>query len=1035
MLASLLTTLQSAADLTRLFAHLGYAPAADPFDDEALLVARWHRFRVIAHFGGDATTAARMLAHRLSLTGTLGLAAAVGDDRELVLTAPRSSTPGTCRLLRVSLDHPEPTALEILADLAPRPDTTALAHALRVVAILSTETAGSRFFASLRIMLERMAGAIDRRHTSDDRRMVALLALTRVLFLYFVQAKGWLDENPHFLRDALDRALRRRRDFHRSFLHPLFFGTLNRSPGERSRHLDTHAIPYLNGGLFEPHAVERRLRHSHFPNYLWRDAFDTVFDRFRFCVREAAEVDAVHPDMLGHVFERLMHADERSDSGTFYTPNSVVRELVDATLETALGGLGQLGPVAASDWVRRHRLPHQLIPRARRVLATLRVLDPAAGSGAFLLGALEQLTHLRLILDPPGAPSDRWRVRRDILAQNLFGVDVNPVAVRLTELRLWLALVADDPTRAIPDVAPLPNLNGVVRQGDSLLDPLGVADRSSAVARSRAFVRARDAVARRRGELFEARSASRATVSSALRAAERELADMLLASTLAQLDHSIGELEALERNLDLFGKPVRLTAEQLGRRRAMTRWRVRLRLERRRLDDGGVPFFSFDLFAPEVARGRGFDIVLGNPPWVRAERIDPDLRDTLRDRFTWWRADGGIGFRHLPDLAVAFLERALELVAPNGVVGMLVPNKLATATYGERARRAMVRETTIAYLHRVPEPQAREFGATTYPMAVVLENRAPAIDHEVQLGFAESVAVCQSDLDRAGPWQLVPRDARRALDEFLESGTPLSAEARIALGVKTGADSLFVGAIVDRGREVARVRMNGCVTPFERRVLRPAVRGRDVAPFRLAPRRVLVWTHGPDDQPLAKLPSHAARHFEQHITRLMARSDYRNGPPWMLFRTTGAATAHRVIWPDIARRPGAVVPQATPHSDVVPLNTCYVALCRNREAALCASAVINSVWTTAYVTVSADEARGGYRRMNATVMERIPMPQRGPARRALAVLAARRHRKPHENEDATLDEAVAAALGLSPGCRAALLSLAADHIGRPARRS
>src|SRR6266480_7237564 len=119
-------------------------------------------------------------------------------------------------------------------------------------------------------------------------------------------------------------------------------------------------------------------------------------------------------------------------------------------------------PEAAARWVHDRAAP--LHPPDLR---TLTILDPAAGSGAFLLGALDELVALRAAAGEPVTAA----LRRDVVARSLYGVDLNPAAVRLTELRLWLALVADDDTTDAAAVAPLPNLDGHVRQGDALLDP------------------------------------------------------------------------------------------------------------------------------------------------------------------------------------------------------------------------------------------------------------------------------------------------------------------------------------------------------------------------------------------------------------------------------------------------------------------------------------------------------------------------------------------------------------------------------------
>jgi hypothetical protein len=307
---------RSARDLSHLFALLRYQPEDQPDQGGAQMVARWHGFHVVACWSDAPRDAARTLARRLGATSRRALAVAVGSA-ELALAAPRTGAPGITPLLAVPRERPPSLALQALQDLAPRRGDLGLAHALRVAEVLSAEGAGERFFRLFRVLLERMARSLPARIGAGDRRAVALIALTRVLFLYFVQAKGWLDGRPDYLRSLLDDALAAGRDFHGQVLRPLFFGTLNRPPATRSRRLRLGDIPYLNGGLFEPHPVERRVGRFAFSNALWRDAFDQLFERFRFCVREAEEVNAVAPDMLGRVFERVMDDGERHATGTF----------------------------------------------------------------------------------------------------------------------------------------------------------------------------------------------------------------------------------------------------------------------------------------------------------------------------------------------------------------------------------------------------------------------------------------------------------------------------------------------------------------------------------------------------------------------------------------------------------------------------------------------------------------------------------------------------------------------------------------------
>ena len=148
--------------------------------------------------------------------------------------------------------------LQHLEQFRPKPSSNGLTHALRVQELLATEIVGERFYSSFRLVLDRMAASLGRVATARDRRLAALLPLTRVLFLYFVQAKGWLDGRSDYLRTLLDEALAGRQHFQRVSLDPLFFKTLNRPAASRQGVLHLGKIPYLNGGLFQAQTSQVR---------------------------------------------------------------------------------------------------------------------------------------------------------------------------------------------------------------------------------------------------------------------------------------------------------------------------------------------------------------------------------------------------------------------------------------------------------------------------------------------------------------------------------------------------------------------------------------------------------------------------------------------------------------------------------------------------------------------------------------------------------------------------------------------------------
>lgn len=976
VLRELLTRTEQISDLRDLFRVLGYQPAWEPVPPgpwlgseaasaaavvQAAQVARHGAFRVFALEAGDPFAAARAGAARLGAGAERGLVCGIAPRPAdtLWLATWRAGVRGTrpARAIAVQLRRPGGAALALLERLAPQPAESPLALSLRVSDTLATEPVSSRFFRAFRSVLDRFTDVLSQPRSRSDRHALALTALTRVLFLYFVQTKGWLNGERRYLAVRL-AGTGTTRSFDRAVLQPLCFGALNRPASQRSRLARALGdVPFLNGGLFEPTPLERRCGVAAWPNGLWREAFDDLFERFHFSVREDDAADGVAPDMLGRVFEGVMDPAERRRSGTFYTPAALVQEIVRAGLAATLEHRFGLGANAAGAWVYEGR------PPARPPdLSRLTVLDPAVGSGAFLLGALEELARLRRTAGETDGPA----LRRDVLAHSLYGVDVSPVAVRLTDLRLWLALVVDSNESDVARVTPLPNLDGHVRQGDALLDPLAHA---AALGAPRRTVTARnERLAHARRELFAQTGPAKRSAVAALAREELALAADLYRAAVGALETKIARLLADARQRDLFGRRTGLHAESRRDLRRLRECRRDLRAAQRRLRrDGGAPFFAFESHFADIA-ATGFDLVVGNPPWIRGEHVPARVREALTARFRTWRPVAGRGYAHLPDLAVAFMERGLELTAPGGATALLVPAKLATCGYAEPLRRRLATTTHVARAAPVDARTAAAFGAAVYPMALVAARTEPSLAAETAtgLGATDSVPRVPQATLVGGPWVLLPdadRVARRLRAELPTLGERWTPQ----LGVKTGADDLFVTTEILAGTL-------------------QALRGRDLGAFRATPRVNLLWTHDSAGRPLVRLPHSLASRLLPHVARLKRRADYRNGPPWQLFRIALARAPHRVLWPDLARRLSAVVPGA----EVVPLNTVYGIVTRDDADARALTALLNARWLTALACLHADPARGGFHRFNARVVGQLPIPRSvDSAWNALAALGAR----------------------------------------------
>ncbi|HEX3274970.1 MAG TPA: hypothetical protein VHR43_08960 [Gemmatimonadales bacterium] len=999
-LAAALSRVDSVESLAGLLAGLGYQPLHDvvpdllprPRPEPILTVAQAGTFPWFALAGGPAPERlARRLARRLAARGRLG-GVLVLDSARRQLGVAVAFGPGPS--LALDLDRPAAEALAQLGRLAAA-EVGALAQAARIADALSAEAVGHRFFHQFRRTLDRMSEGLPTALRGEDRRNLALLQLTRVLFLYFIQAKGWLDGRDRFLPEALDHCLARGRRVHRDLLRPLFFGTLNRPVDQRGREPRAFgAVPFLNGGLFEPHPLERTLR-GDIPNELWRDAFDGLFERFHFVVAEGRGSGGIAPDMLGRVFEGVMAPDTRRATGTYYTPAALVDGMLRAALAAHLTArLGWPLPeaerrLAAGD------------PSVACALANVTILDPAAGSGAFLLGALEQLSRLAC----RGRGNVLSRHRRRILQRNLFGVDRSAAAVRLTELRLWLAVVAHDPADRPEAVEPLPNLDCLIRQGDSLFDPVGgmmLPSPDPAVTRALVTVRR---------QLVTATGARKRNLVRQLRTAECQAAEISLAAAERQVDAGIEECLALARGVDLFGQPRGLDQALHDRLATARRDRRAVRAARRAIDrERELPWFHYQSHFADVFAGGGFDLVVGNPPWLRAEQLAAGVRRQLTGRYRWWRSSGP-GYRHRPDLALAFVERSLELVRPGGVVALLVPAKLATAGYAGLARHDLAASTSLLRVADLTGRPEATFEATVYPLALVVRREAPAAGHRVEttLPGSDGATVPQASLRGGGPWVWSRPRAVRLIERLRREHPAFGERLACHLGVKTGANDLFLDPL--DGVEPA--------------LLRWAVRGRDVRPFRAEPCRRLLWPYQADGTPLPRLPPGAAGHLAGHLSRLRARADYAGGPPWTLYRTSAATARYRIVWADLARRLTACALTDDGDTQRIPLNTCYVAAAETADEAERMAAWLNCTWLRSLVRHGAVPAAGGCFRFNAAAVRRAPVPNgvRGDA----ALLAAAQAGRAGEPVQESIDDIAARHLGLSPADRQELAGLVAER--------
>ena len=298
----------------------------------------------------------------------------------------------------------------------------------------------------------------------------------RITFLHFLQRKGWMCGDLNYMQNMFENSLYKD-DYLDSVLEPLFFGILNTKPAERETLFadfgwdkslleEWKDIPYLNGGLFERDAEDEP--ESRFPADYFKRLFQ-FFSEYNFTIDENDPNDAevgVDPEMLGKIFENLL--EDNKDKGAFYTPKEIVRYMCQESLITYL----ETNTSVAKDKIRQFVLspeegvadiPEGKKPKLLAALEEVKICDPAIGSGAFPMGLLNELLHCREALS--GEHYNRAEIKKSIIQNNIYGVDIEKGAVDIARLRFWLSIVVDEETPS-----PLPNLDYKIMQGNSLFD-------------------------------------------------------------------------------------------------------------------------------------------------------------------------------------------------------------------------------------------------------------------------------------------------------------------------------------------------------------------------------------------------------------------------------------------------------------------------------------------------------------------------------------------------------------------------------------
>ena len=323
-------------------------------------------------------------------------------------------------------------------------------------------------------------GAFKNVFDGDDKlvRDYVKKTMGRLVFLHFLQKKGWLGVakeaawgtgDKNFIYNLfLNAGEDVKNDFLEQALEPLFFKTLNTDRGEEALApksvCDIYGreirIPYLNGGLFEEDELDKKkvkFKKEHFETLL------EFFNQYNFTIDETDPDDqeiGVDPEMLGKIFENLL--EDNKDKGAFYTPKEIVQYMCR---ESLIAYLNEKTKLDARAFVINHEIAFADAQKADllKALLDVKVCDPAVGSGAFPMGMLNELLACTQLLT--GNSKTRSELKKHIVKNNIYGVDIEKGAVDIARLRFWLAIIVDE-----EEPIPLPNLDYKIMQGNSLLE-------------------------------------------------------------------------------------------------------------------------------------------------------------------------------------------------------------------------------------------------------------------------------------------------------------------------------------------------------------------------------------------------------------------------------------------------------------------------------------------------------------------------------------------------------------------------------------
>jgi hypothetical protein len=667
----------------------------------------------------------------------------------------------------------------------------------------------------------------------DAKERFVQIQLDRLIFLHFIQQKDLLNFNRNYLNDIHQSAVNENKDVYESKLEPLYFSVL----GEGNDRKEFGNVPHLNGGLFTESPTENDFPEAKLgdsrqrTNDLYREILDFLSD-WNWHVDERLDVvdeKNLSPEVLGHIFEQTVTQKEK---GAYYTPeditsyiarNTVHPYLLDQINEKTKESYKNLdevfgldsnvsenrvvadGGVAKTGTVNDIRTDH-IETLYFDILKNMSVLDPAVGSGAFLLAIQEVLldTYLSCIghfqdielfertgrvqdelekIEANGSPT--LFAKHEIILNNLYGVDIDQGAVEICKLRLWLSMVADienDPN----EVEPLPNVDFNIRQGNTLIGYTELIDTTS----------------KGDSELVNWGGGVGKSVEERYDEIIKAISEYKNATTVSKANKWRNKAEKrLNKHRESLNEKILQNFAEVG-----------ISIDSKELEEHS-PFHYILEFAEVYSKGGGFDIIVGNPPYIRIQELkktQPKIIDYLGESEEYDTP------YYNYDIAIPFTERSHDLLSEQGRMSFIMTNKWLQSRYGGKLREKLANEKTVSSLVDFGDQQVFR-GISTYVLILSLtKSKNDHIDYAEVDGIGEDLGVRLDEISRKinneyvstfetlystlddNPWSFVPKQEAEILEEISKYTKLEEVTRRIFQGCITGKDPVF---ILDKRRE------------------------------------------------------------------------------------------------------------------------------------------------------------------------------------------------------------------------------------------